>query len=63
MPSKILCREKTEINISYEERTGNESIVYFTRNLTSDGLIKAYEQVSENIEGNIGVKLHTSEQT
>lgn len=48
--------------ISYEERTGNESIVYFMRNLTSDGLIKAYEQVSENIEGNIGVKLHTSEQ-
>ena len=48
--------------VPYEERTGNESIVYFTRNLTSEGLIKAYEQVSENIEGNIGVKLHTGEQ-
>ena len=48
--------------VPYEERTGNESIVYFTRNLTSEGLIKAYEQVSENIEGNIGVKLHIGEQ-
>ena len=48
--------------VPYEERTGNESIVYFTRSLTSEGLIKAYEQVSENIEGNIGVKLHTGEQ-
>ena len=48
--------------VPYEERTGNESIVYFTRSLTSEGLIKTYEQVSENIEGNIGVKLHTGEQ-
>ena len=48
--------------VPYEERTGNESIVYFTRSLTPEGLIKAYEQVSENIEGNIGVKLHTGEQ-
>lgn len=48
--------------IPYEERTGNESIVYFTRNLSPEGLIKAYEQVSENIEGNVGVKLHTGEQ-
>ena len=48
--------------VPYEERTGNESIVCFTRSLTSEGLIRAYEQVSENIEGNIGVKLHTGEQ-
>ena len=48
--------------VPYEERTGNESIVYFTRNLSPEGLIKAYEQVCGNIEGNVGVKLHTGEQ-
>ena len=48
--------------VPYEERTGNESIVYFTRNLSAEGLIKAYEQVSANIEGRVGVKLHTGEQ-
>lgn len=48
--------------VPYEERTGNESIVYFTRSLTPEGLIKAYEQVSGNIEGHIGIKLHTGEQ-
>lgn len=48
--------------VPYEERTGNESIVYFTRDLSSEGLIKAYEQVCANIEGRIGVKLHTGEQ-
>ncbi len=47
--------------IAYEQRTGNESVVYFTRNLSAEGLIKAYEQVSGKIEGHVGVKLHTGE--
>ena len=47
--------------VPYEERTGNESIVYFTRNLGPEGLIKAYGQVCANIEGRTGVKLHTGE--
>ena len=46
--------------VPYEERTGNESIVYFTRDLSAEGLIKAYEQVNAHIEGKVGVKLHTS---
>lgn len=46
----------------YEERTGNESIVYFTRQLGAEGLIKAFEQVNGHIEGRVGVKLHTGEQ-
>lgn len=48
--------------VPYAERTGNESIVYFTRSLSAEGLIKAYEQVCGNIEGHTGVKLHTGEQ-
>ena len=46
--------------VPYEERTGHEPIVYFTRNLSAEGLIKAYEQVNAHIEGKVGVKLHTS---
>ena len=48
--------------VPYEERTGNESIVYFTRQLSPEGLIKAYEQVCAGIGGRVGVKLHTGEQ-
>ncbi|MBO8477046.1 MAG: DUF362 domain-containing protein [Bacteroidetes bacterium] len=48
--------------VPYEERTGNESIVYFTRSLSKEGLMKAYEQVCASIGGRIGVKLHTGEQ-
>ena len=47
--------------IPYEQRTGNESVVYFTRNLSAEGLINAYEQVCGNISGHVGVKLHTGE--
>ena len=47
--------------VPYENRTGNESIVYFTRDLSSEGLIKAYEQVCANMTGCVGVKLHTGE--
>ena len=48
--------------VPYEQRTGNESIVYFTRDLSAGGLIKAYEQVNERLTGRVGIKLHTGEQ-
>lgn len=48
--------------VHYEKRTGNESVVYFTRNLSAEGLIKAYEQVCGDICGKVAVKLHTGEQ-
>ena len=47
--------------IPYEERTGNESIVYFTRDLSAEGLRRAYEKVNANICGKVGIKLHTGE--
>lgn len=48
--------------VPYGQRTGNESIVYFTRDLSASGLIRAYEMVDANITGKVGVKLHTGEQ-
>ncbi len=48
--------------VPYDERTGNESVVYFTRDLSAQGLINAYEQVCGRIVGHVGVKLHTGEQ-
>ena len=48
--------------LPYEERTGNESIVYFTRDLSPAGLQKIYEKVNAAMTGKIAVKLHTGEQ-
>ena len=48
--------------IPYDERTGNESIVYFTRDLSAEGLRKLYQRVNGNICGRVAIKLHTGEQ-
>ncbi len=47
--------------IPYNKRTGNESVVYFTRDLSPEGLKKAYEKVNAGISGKVAVKLHTGE--
>lgn len=47
--------------VPYGERKGNESIVYFTRDLSEEGLKKIYLRVSENLNGRVGIKLHTGE--
>ncbi len=47
--------------VPYDARTGNESIVYFTRDLSAEGLKKAFEAVNANITGRVAVKLHTGE--
>ena len=48
--------------IPYNERTGNESVVYFTRDLSAEGLKKIYERVNDNMTGKVAIKLHTGEQ-
>ena len=47
--------------IPYEERTGAESIVYFTRDLSAEGLEKIYRRIADNMTGKVGIKLHTGE--
>ena len=47
--------------ISYEERIGEESVVYFTRDLSAEGLRRIFARVSANITGKTGIKLHTGE--
>ena len=47
--------------IPYNERTGGESVVYFTRDLSEEGLRKIYERVNSNITGKVAIKLHTGE--
>ncbi|MBQ3707130.1 MAG: DUF362 domain-containing protein [Clostridia bacterium] len=48
--------------VPYEERCGNESLVYFTRDLSPAGIETIYERVNGNTTGKVAVKLHTGEQ-
>lgn len=47
--------------VPYAERTGNESVVYFTRDLSPEGIAKVYDRVKEHICGKVAIKLHTGE--
>jgi uncharacterized Fe-S center protein len=49
-------------NVPYNERSGKESIVYFTRDLSAKGLLKVYNRIQEHLNGKVAVKLHTGEQ-
>ena len=48
--------------VSYSERTGESSPVYFTRDLSGAGLEKIFERVGGVLQGKIAVKLHTGEE-
>ena len=47
--------------VPFEERTGDSSVVFFTRDLSEEGLKKIYDRVSSVLEGKVAVKLHTGE--
>ena len=61
MVKKVLSEFGKSQYVPYERRTGNESIVYFTRDLSPEGLEKIYSRICGNLTGKIGVKLHTGE--
>lgn len=47
--------------IPYAERTGEESVVYFTRDLSAEGLRRIFSRVGGSLTGKTGIKLHTGE--
>lgn len=61
MPEKIIPGTGGDRIVPYEERTGEEAVVYFTRDLSPEGLAKIYDRVNQGITGKVAVKLHTGE--
>ena len=59
--NKILPGTDGDKYVKYDDRVSNESIVYFTRDLSAAGLRKVYAKVSANITGKTAIKLHTGE--
>ena len=47
--------------VPYEERSGESSVVFFTRDLSEAGLKKIYDRVSSVLTGKVAIKLHTGE--
>jgi len=39
-----------------------KSKVYFTKNITSEELIKIFKKLDNKLEGNVAIKLHSGEE-
>ena len=61
MAVKIVPGNGGDKYVPYDKRSGEKSVVYFTRDLSPEGLRKIYCKVNENLTGKIGIKLHTGE--
>lgn len=47
--------------VPFDKRTGDTSAVFFTRDLSEEGLKKVFDKVSSALCGKVAVKLHTGE--
>ncbi len=50
-----------ELYIPFEKRAGEPSVVYFTKDLSVEGLRRIFARVKGGLSGKVGVKLHTGE--
>ena len=62
MSSKPVPGKDGNKYVPFEERTGESSVVYFTRDLSEEGLKKIFDKVGGVLTGKVAVKLHTGEQ-
>ena len=61
MSSKPVPGKDGNKYVPFEERTGESSVVYFTRDLSEEGLKKIFDKVGGVLTGKVAVKLHTGE--
>ena len=50
------------VYVPMSERDGDESVVWFTRDISPEGLRRAVAKVAPHLTGKVAVKLHTGEQ-
>lgn len=51
----------SRVNMPVQQRDGKTAQVFFTRNLSSEGLRRIYAKVGDSVIGRTAVKLHTGE--
>ncbi|MBQ8032468.1 MAG: DUF362 domain-containing protein [Elusimicrobiaceae bacterium] len=48
---------QTQTNVA----NADKPVVYFTRDISPEGLVKIYDKISQHIDGKVAIKLHTGE--
>jgi len=48
-------------NKSYSQADKESSVVYFTEDISPDGVMKIFQHVKDHVKGNVGIKVHFGE--
>ena len=46
---------------SFAQQSQDSSIVYFTRDISPEGVMKIFQYVKDSVHGNVGIKVHFGE--
>lgn len=57
----ITAKRAGQSDLPYEKGNEGKSLVYFTRDLSAEGLCRIFDRVAGPLKGRIAVKLHTGE--
>jgi len=49
-------------NVYAQNESENKSVVYFTSDISAQGVLNVYDYINENIHGNIAIKVHFGEE-
>ncbi len=55
------CHCLKKENSRVETVSQNKPVVYFTKDISPEGLVKIYDKISQNIDGKVAIKFHTGE--
>ncbi|MBQ3933715.1 MAG: DUF362 domain-containing protein, partial [Elusimicrobiaceae bacterium] len=55
------CHCLKKENSRVETVSQDKPIVYFTKDISPEGLVKIYDKISQNIDGKVAIKFHTGE--
>ena len=47
--------------VASQPKTNSTTTVYFTKDISPEGLVKIYEKIQQNIDGKVAIKIHTGE--
>lgn len=52
---------QSQLDASSNVLQAQPAVVYFTKDISPEGLVKLYDKISQNIQGKVAIKVHTGE--
>ncbi len=57
----MACQAGPKTAVQAQTTNNDKPVVYFTKDISPEGLVKIYDKISQNIDGKVAIKFHTGE--